>query len=119
MNNYRLTLLVKNELEDKERTALFDDVAKNVSKVTTQDLWGTRNLMYKIQKQDSAFYAHFEFESEPSTISVLDKKLKLNEDVIRFLLLRVEHKKARAKKIFKKVEEVEVKEEVKKVKAAK
>jgi small subunit ribosomal protein S6 len=98
MNNYRLTLLVKNDLAEGARKALFDDVVKSFGKVTKEDIWGARGLSYPIQHQSQAFFAHFEFESEPSTIAPLDKKLKLNEDVIRYLLLKVEVKKESARK---------------------
>ncbi len=107
MNNYRLTILVKNDLEEKDRKALLDDAVKSFGKLSKEDMWGTRTLMYPIMHKNQAFYAHYEFESEPSSIAPLDKKLKLNEDILRYLLLRVEIKKARkAKKITKKVEEI-------------
>ncbi len=98
MNNYQLTLLVKNDLSENDRKALLDDVVKSFGKTNKEDVWGTKNLSYPIQHQSSAFYAHYEFESEPNTISSLDKKLKLNEDVIRYLLLRIELPKKVEKK---------------------
>lgn len=103
MNTYKLTLLVKNTIDEKERKELLDDVVKSFGKVTKEDLWGNRGMTYPIAKQTQAFYAHYEFESDPSTIAALDKKLKLNEDVIRFLLLKTEAKKPRKSKIRKEV----------------
>lgn len=88
MNQYLLTLLIKNDLEEKARKELLDGVTKNFGKLSKEDLWGTRSLSYPIKHQDRAFYAHFEFEAEPSSIASLDKSYKLNEDIIRYLLLR-------------------------------
>lgn len=88
MNSYCLTLLIKNSIDEKERTALLDSVKKNFDELKKEDLWGSKNLAYKIAKQDKAFYAYFEFNSDPSKISSLDKQVKLNEDIIRYLLLR-------------------------------
>lgn len=85
---YQLTLLIKNELEEQARKELLDDVEKSLGKLTKEDLWGSRNLAYPIAHQTSAFYAHLEFEAEPNTITSLDKQLKLNEDIIRYLLVR-------------------------------
>lgn len=85
---YQLTVLMKNDLEDKARQELLDGVKKNFGKLTKEDLWGSRSLAYPIKHQDKAFYVHYEFEAEPKTIPALDKNLKLNEDIIRFLLLK-------------------------------
>lgn len=113
MNTYKLTLLVKNELDEKKRKELLDDVVKSFGKVTREDLWGNRAMTYPISKQTQAFYAHYEFESDPSSIFGLDKKLKLNEDVIRFLLLKTEQKTIKYKKVTKKeVKASELTEEV-------
>jgi small subunit ribosomal protein S6 len=89
MNNYFLTLLVKQDLDEKDRKELLEGVKKNFGKLTKEDLWGVRDLAYSIKHLEKAYYAHFEFESEPSKIPALDKSLKLNEDILRYLLLKV------------------------------
>ena len=110
MNNYLLTVLVKENVDDKAREELLSDIKKNFGKLGKEDLWGMRELAYPIKHMDKAYYAHFEFESEPNTISALDKSLKLNEDVVRYLLLRNDPKKA-PKKLKKEVKTEEVVEE--------
>lgn len=88
MNNYLLTVLIKKDLDEKEHEALLDDVKKNFGRLIKEDLWGVRELAYPINKQSEAFYAHFEFEGDPQSISPLDKFLKLHEDILRYLLVR-------------------------------
>ncbi len=88
MNSYQLTVLIKKDLEEKERKELLDSVTKNFGKMIKEDLWGVKDLSYAIKHQKQAFYAYFEFESDPKTISSLDKLLKLNEDILRYLLIR-------------------------------
>lgn len=90
MQNYMLTVLVKNELAEKERVALLDDIKKQFGELKKEDLWGARGLAYPINHQEKAFFAHFEFQQEPSKILALDKMVKLNEDIMRYLLTRVE-----------------------------
>lgn len=89
MNNYLLTVLVNDKLSEKDRKELVDSISKNFGKLTKEDLWGSRYLAYPIKHNDKAYYAHFEFEAEPQIISSLDKMLKLNEDILRYLLVRV------------------------------
>lgn len=89
MNDYALTILLKPDLDEKARGELIESVTKRMGKVKKDDLWGNRELAYPIKKQQKAFYAHFEFEANPGDISSLDKSLKLEEDIIRYLLVRV------------------------------
>ena len=97
MQNYMLTILVKNDLAEKDRTALLSDIKAAIGELKKEDLWGARGLAYPIAHQEKAFFAHFEFLQEPNQISALDKMVKLNEDIIRYLLTRVEIPKKVAK----------------------
>ena len=99
MNNYRLTLIVKDSVDEKERQALLDDVVKSFGELKKADMWGSRAFTYKIAHDTKGYYAHYEFSSAPETISALDKKLKLNEDILRYLLLK--HEPRAIKKIRK------------------
>lgn len=87
---YTLTLLIKPTLEEKERQELFSLVTKHFSQTIKEDLWGVRSLAYPIKHIDKAFYVYFEFEAEPANVPVLDRAIKLNEDVIRYLLVKRE-----------------------------
>ncbi len=92
MNNYLLTLVLKSDLDDKAREGVLADVKKRVEsdgKVEKTDLWGQKDLAYPIKHNQKGYYAHFEFSANPSLISSIDKALKLEEDIIRYLLVRV------------------------------
>lgn len=88
MNDYVLTLLVKNEISEANRRTLLDGFVKKFAKMTKEDLWGSKNLAYPINHADKAFYAHYEFQSEPKAIPELDRSIRLHEDIIRYLLVK-------------------------------
>ena len=92
MNSYNLTLVLKPGMEEKERKTLLDAMVKKLAgeegKVVKEDLWGERDLAYPLKKQNKGFYAHFELEANPKNAKGLDKILKLEEDVLRYLLVR-------------------------------
>lgn len=96
--NYQLTILVNNKLDEKTRQGVLDVVAKDLGEKTKADLWGVRGLSYEIKHNDKAFYAHYNFETEPATIPVIDRKLKLNEEILRYLLIKIEEKKQKRSK---------------------
>ena len=80
-------------MEEKERKALLDSMVKKVTgdkgQVTREDLWGVRDLSYKIKKETKGFFAHFEIEADPASAKTLDKTLRVEEDILRYLLVRV------------------------------
>ncbi|MDD5416085.1 MAG: 30S ribosomal protein S6 [Candidatus Daviesbacteria bacterium] len=92
MNSYYLTLVLKPDLEEKVRKALLDSISKKLvgkdGKMEKEDLWGVRALAYPINKQTSGYYAHFEIQADPKDAKGLDKSLKVEEDVLRYLLIR-------------------------------
>lgn len=106
MPNYNLTILINNRVDEKGRTGLVDDVKKNFGNLIKEDLWGVRSLAYEIKHMDKAFFAHFEFEAEPKSIITLDKNIRLNEDIIRYLLVKSKKaKRVKASKVMKEPEE--------------
>lgn len=92
MNLYLLTLVLKPKMEEQERKTLLDSIVKKITgsdgKVEKEDLWGERPLVYPIKRQASGFYAHFEIAADPKNAKGLDKSLDLEEDVLRYLLIR-------------------------------
>lgn len=92
MNSYYLTLVLKVDLEEKDRKALLDGIVKKLTggegKVEKEDLWGEKALAYPIKRQTKGYYAHFEIEADPKDAKGLDKSLKVEEDILRYLLVR-------------------------------
>lgn len=70
----------------------MDSIGKRLTgkdgKVEKEDLWGMRPLAYPIKRQTSGFFAHFEIQADPKDAKALDKSLKLEEDILRYLLTR-------------------------------
>jgi small subunit ribosomal protein S6 len=54
------------------------------------DKWGMRDLSYRIRKQRRGYYARLEYEAEPQALSELERNLRLSEDVLRFVSVRIE-----------------------------
>ncbi len=89
MNNYLLTVVLKENLDEKAREELLASVEKSLkSEKVKTDLWGMRDLAYPIQHLTKGYYAHFEFETDPSVAKDLDKSLRVEEDIIRYILVR-------------------------------
>ena len=59
-------------------------------KVTKHEYWGLRSLTFKIKKNRKGHYVHFNLDSPSAAVVEMERQLKLNEDVIRQLTVRVE-----------------------------
>lgn len=88
MNNYYLTLVLRPDIDEAVRKEILESLTKRFGSLEKEDLWGVRDLAYPIKKQTKGWYGHYQFMAEPATIKSLDNSLKLEEDVLRYLLIR-------------------------------
>ena len=68
-------------------TAIIKDKGGDVKK---REAWGLRNLAYRIRKNRKGHYIMFNLDAPPAAIHELERTMRLNEDVIRFLTVRVD-----------------------------
>ncbi|KUK82657.1 MAG: 30S ribosomal protein S6 [Microgenomates bacterium 39_6] len=90
---YELTIVTRLNPKTKKGEADLEKIKKtinDVGKVDQEESWGKKNLAYPIQKETTAHYYWFAFEADPGKISHLDNVLKLNDNIIRHLLIVIE-----------------------------
>jgi small subunit ribosomal protein S6 len=68
-------------------TKIIED---NGGKVVRTETWGLRNLAYRIAKNRKAHYVALDVDAPAPAIAELERQTNINEDVIRFLTLRVD-----------------------------
>ena len=73
-------------LKEKFSTIL----AENGGKVVGTEYWGSRRLSYRIKKNRKGHYLFLRIDSPPSAVQELERLLRIDEDVIRFLTIRVD-----------------------------
>ncbi len=90
---YETTMIFRPDLAqtDVEKVAgTFEDVIKSGGKTVKKEFWGLRDLAYKIHKSKKGHYVHFGYEANNETVSELRRKLRISEDVLRDLTIKVE-----------------------------
>jgi small subunit ribosomal protein S6 len=65
-------------------------IEDNEGKVTKTETWGLKTLAYKIQKNRKAHYVMLNIEAPAGVVAELERQTRVNEDVIRFLTIRVD-----------------------------
>jgi small subunit ribosomal protein S6 len=68
----------------KEQSQIEEFLKQNATFIKT-DVWGKRTLAYQVKKKKLGYYCLFLYEAEGSVISALERPLKLNERVLRYL----------------------------------
>jgi small subunit ribosomal protein S6 len=54
------------------------------------DEWGLRDLAYRIDKQGKAFYTLLQYRSSARAVEELERNLRLTDDILRYLTVRVD-----------------------------
>ena len=76
-------------------TTSFSDIIKNNGgKVTKTEQWGLRNLAYRIRKNKKGHYVLLNLDAPSDAVNEMERNMRLNEDVLRFMTVKVEELEA-------------------------
>jgi len=94
LNKYEGIFIIKPDLgEEKAKAALDlvqDEIKKNGGEIETLNTWGKKSLAYLIKKSKEGLYHQIDFSIDPSVLKDMDRKFRLTEDIIRFMIIRKE-----------------------------
>ena len=97
MNHYETLFVVKATLTQEEITAQVEKIksvldAEGAELLATNDM-GMRKLAYPVQKNLRGYYSVLYFNAKGETIAELERNLKINEEVIKFLTVKYSNTK--------------------------
>lgn len=94
MKDYELTIVLPGDVSGAKKKSVTEKVEKLVKilkgNVTKIDDWGKIELTYRMKKNKTGCFLHFILELEGSVAKTLRDKLKLEEEILRYLLVRKE-----------------------------
>ena len=92
MSFYENTLITKQDLPKSELEKIKDKYSQiikdNSGKVIKIEEWGLLNLARKIKRYKKGFYIHYKFEGNKETLSEINKKIKVDSSIIRYLVVK-------------------------------
>ena len=99
---YENTIVTKQDLAEKDLKVIrdkYNEIINNSSgKVLKIEEWGLKNLANKIKNNRKGFYIHYKFEGSVATLEEIEKKMKVDNSIIRHLT--VKYKKLDTEKEF-------------------
>lgn len=92
MNKYELTIVTDGKAGAAKKKKAVEALEKTLkvlkAEVKETKDWGTKELAYKIGKSETGIFTYFGLEMEPSAVKALNDKLRTDNDLIRFLLIK-------------------------------
>jgi small subunit ribosomal protein S6 len=94
MPYYEHVLIARPDISPQQVDALIEDVIKTLGeqggKVTKNEYWGLRNLSYRVNKNRKGHYCLLNIDAPAPAVHELERRARINEDVLRYLTVRVE-----------------------------
>jgi small subunit ribosomal protein S6 len=95
---YEHVFLARQDLAQAQVDALAENATKiltdNGGKVAKTETWGLKSLAYRIAKNRKAHFVMLDVDAPAPAIAELERQTNINEDVIRFMTIRVDEHEA-------------------------
>ena len=91
---YEHVFLARQDLAQAQVDALAETatniITENGGSVVKAETWGLRGLAYRIAKNRKAHYVMLDIDAPAAAVAELERQTGINEDVIRFMTIRVD-----------------------------
>lgn len=100
---YELGLVLTPDLEEEAREGFIGELkqllASHGATIVKEDVWGKRTLAYPIRHKREGYYLFWQFEGPGTAVAPLEYKLRLSDEVLRYLTLNLDRELRRARKL--------------------
>ena len=94
MPYYESVYIARPDISTAQVDALTENltsvVGENGGTVTKNEYWGLKNLAYRIKKNRKGHYTLMNIDAPAGAISELERNMRINEDVLRYMTIRVD-----------------------------
>jgi small subunit ribosomal protein S6 len=108
---YEIGLIINPEATEEEVRKIIDTIAGIIKKakgsIENIDEWGRRKLAFPIEKHTEGIYVFINTDVVGAAFLNIERRLKLSEKVMRFVILRLDDKLKKANKLTKKWKRLE------------
>jgi small subunit ribosomal protein S6 len=91
---YENVFIARQDISGAQVDTLADQltqlIADNGGEVKKRENWGLRNLAYRMNKNRKGHYVLFNIDAPAPAIAELERTMRINEDVLRYLTIRVD-----------------------------
>ena len=92
---YESVIICRQDITKNQLDVIISDFKKIIEnekgKILSEEYWGLKNLAYEINKNKKAHYNMLIIETLPDKIEEYERKLRLHEDIIRFMTIKIKN----------------------------
>ncbi len=96
---YEMTYILNPVLDEEKFSELVSFVNKlienNGGDIVEVDEWGVKKLAYDIDKKSTGYYVNLYFNAPAEAIAVVERNMRINDDIMRYLTLKYDAKMLR------------------------
>lgn len=94
MRTYETIFIVRPDLVGDEYAAVLEKfkgvLTAQGAEILKVDEWGTRKMAYQVKKQSRGTYVLVAYEAEPKVIAEFERRMRIDESIIKFLTVHLE-----------------------------
>lgn len=94
MKKYEVMYIINANVEEEKRSALVQTlgniITDNGGVISKTNEWGMRDFAYRIDDMTKGYYVVVSFEADNACVAELDRLMRINSSVVRFLITRDE-----------------------------
>src|SRR3954463_14787031 len=102
MRIYENLFIIKPDATEEEIDSLIEQMSKNIATaggtVDKVEKWGKRRLAYRVEKQREGYYVLLTFTTEPAVVREFERRMRVQDSVIKFLTVRIDETLKRIEK---------------------
>src|SRR6202521_6286635 len=102
MRIYEELFIVRPDAPEEEIDQVIEQlttlIASQGGNVDKSDKWGVRKLAYRVQKRTEGFYVLLQFVSKPETVMEIERRLRVTDQVLKFITVRIDEKMKKIEK---------------------
>lgn len=91
MNNYETIFLMKDDITEEQRNTVIEEIREYLTKngkISVEENLGKKKLAYKVREYEYAYYYLIQFVGKADIISELERKYRINENILKFITIR-------------------------------
>ncbi len=102
MRIYEELFIVRPDITEEEVDTMVEQVRSTVTggggTIDKVEKWGVRKLAYRVEKRAEGYYVLVQFSSDAGLVKELERRLRVNDAVLKFLTVRIDEKLKRIEK---------------------
>lgn len=99
---YEELFILRHDIADEEVDAIVEPlrgvITNSGGTVDKVDKWGVRRLAYKVAKRQEGYYVLIQFSAGPTAVKEMERRLRVQDAVLKFLTVRVDEKLKKVEK---------------------